>query len=78
MVTLADAPVSNVYVTSVAPVTKFVMLWLPSGLKHVFVCGGAVGISTVTSPVHRVVILSAPAGNKYMPLIVIVSVHPVV
>ena len=43
-VTIANAPSPKVYVTSLDPVTGFVMLALPSGLLHVFVCGGT-GIS---------------------------------
>jgi len=61
------------HVTSLALVTKFVMLWLPSWLKQVFVCGV---ISTETDPVHRVVIHVAPADTRHVPFIVIIWVLP--
>ena len=72
-VTLANAPASKVYVTSLALVTEFVMLWLPSWLKQVFVCGV---ISTETDPVHRVVIRVAPADTRHVPIFVIIGVLP--
>ncbi|MDH3690838.1 MAG: hypothetical protein OEU36_15430 [Gammaproteobacteria bacterium] len=47
----------------------------PSGLLQVLDCP-APGMVTVTSPVHRVVIVFAPFGKEYVPLAVILTVVP--